>query len=137
MSDDASSGGLHIDSDWKTEAAQEKQRLADQEAKESKKKGGAGTAGEPPASFVELVNLLAVQAAVGLGGYQGPGGERIPPNAAAAKHHIDLLEVLESKTKGNLDDEERQILGAVLHELRMQYVQAVTPHPPASDPEKQ
>ena len=42
----------------------------------------------------------------GLGGFQGPGGERIPPNPDAAKHHIDLLDVLEQKTKGNLTDEE-------------------------------
>jgi len=121
MTDEAGHSGLHIDSDWKTEAAQEKERLANQE-RTPRLAGGA----EPAANFVELVNLMAMQAAIGLGGYQGPGGERIPPNPIVAKHHIDLLEVLEKKTTGNLSEEEKRILDGVLYELRLQYVQAVS-----------
>lgn len=112
---------MHIDSDWKTEAAKEKERLAGQE-RASRSTAGA----EPAANFVELVNLMAMQAAIGLGGYQGPGGERIPPNPIMAKHHIDLLEVLEKKTAGNLTEDEKRILDGVLYELRMQYVHAVS-----------
>jgi len=121
MTDEAGHRGLHIDSDWKTEAAQEKERLAKQE-QTSRPAAGA----EPAANFIELVNLMAMQAAIGLGGYQGPGGERIPPNPNVAKHHIDLLEVLEKKTAGNLSEEEKRILDGVLYELRLQYVQAVS-----------
>ncbi len=121
MTDETGHRGLHIDSDWKTEAAQEKERLAKQE-RSSRPAAGA----EPAANFVELVNLMAMQAAIGLGGYQGPGGERIPPNPIVAKHHIDLLEVLEKKTAGNLTEEEKRILDGVLYELRLQYVQAVS-----------
>lgn len=122
---DEHAGGLHIDSDWKAEAQKEKERLAQEEKKSAA--GGAAGGGVPGApSFVELVNLLAMQAAISLGGYQGPGGERIPPNHAAAKHHIDMLDVLEQKTKGNLTDEEKRVLDAVLYELRMQYVQIVS-----------
>jgi hypothetical protein len=125
-------GKLHIDSDWKSEAAREKQRLAEQEQ--------AGRPGAPvgESSFMELVNLLVMQAAIALGGYQGPGGERIPANPMAAKHHIDMLEVLEKKTAGNLTDEEKRTLDAVLYELRMQYVQLVTSprRPGAGSPSK-
>lgn len=121
MTDETGKSGLHIDSDWKTEAAQEKERLAKQE-QTSRPAAGA----EPAANFIELVNLMAMQAAIGLGGYQGPGGERIPPNPNVAKHHIDLLEVLEKKTAGNLTEEEKRILDGVLYELRLQYVQAVS-----------
>jgi hypothetical protein len=78
------------------------------------------------ASFAELLNMLAMQAMIGLGGYQGPGGERIPPNPVSAKHFIDLLDVLEKKTKGNLDEEEKKAMDAVLYELRMQYVSAAS-----------
>lgn len=116
-----SEGKLHIDSDWKAEAAKEKERLAAQE-KVQKPAGDSHTA---PA-FIELLNLLAMQAVISLGGYQGPGGERIPANPAAAKHHIDLLEVLEKKTSGNLSEEEKRALDSVLYELRMQYVQTVS-----------
>ena len=118
MTDEQQPGGLHIDSDWKTEAAREKERLASQESAEAKTAPGE-------ANFVELLNLLAMQAAIALGGYQGPGGERIAPNPAAAKHQIDLLGVLEQKTAGNLSDEEKKMLDGVIYELRMQYVQAV------------
>ncbi len=128
MTDEATSGKLHIDSDWKTEAAQEKERLASQEKMER----GRGDAASPTAdaNFFELVNMLAMQAAISLGGMQGAAGEQIPPNPAAAKHCIDLLDVLKHKTEGNLTDEEKGALDAVLYELRGQYVQLVAPPPP-------
>ncbi len=132
-----SDGGLHIDGDWKEEAAQEKQRLMEQEAQTADKgKDKQTDGGETVPNFLELVNLLAMQAAVALGGYRGPDGETSPPNPAAAKHFVDLLEVLETKTKGNLSEEESKMLGAVTHEIRMAYVQAVSPQsaPPAPDP---
>jgi len=132
MTDSNDQGGLHIDSDWKTEAAAEKERLAAQEKKEAAEKTATG--GEPPIGFIDLLNMLAMQAAIGLGGYQGPGGERIPPNPAAAKHNIDLLEVLQEKTKGNLTADEEKVLSAVLYELRMNFVQATSATPPPATP---
>lgn len=111
--------GLHIDSDWKAEAAREKERLAEQERASSR---GPAPGLHGAAGFLDIVNLLAMQAAIGLGGYQGPGGERIPPSIEAAKHHIDMLDALEKKTAGNLTDDEKRVLDQVLYELRMQYV---------------
>ena len=55
----------------------------------------------------------------------GPGGQQIPPNFDLAKHHIDILDVLTVKTKGNLDPEEQKLLDTTLHQLRMAYVEAV------------
>jgi len=132
MAGNESGGGLHIDSDWKTEAAKEKERLAEQERRSA---GTAGAGGVGAPNFLELLNLLAIQAAVSLGGYRGPGGERIPANPAAAKHHIDLLDVLDQKTKGNLTEEEKRALDSILYELRLQYVQSVSA-PPPPDPTK-
>lgn len=119
MADEQGKAKIHVDADWKSEAAQEKARLAEQEMSEQ-----AGSAGEATgeANFMELINLLAMQAAIALGGYQGPGGERIPANPIAARFQIDLLEVLGKKTEGNLTDEESRVLSAVLHELRTHYV---------------
>lgn len=110
---------IHIDDDWKTEAQREKQRLAE----EVDRAPGVAAPGQP--SFADLVNLIVMQATVGLGGVQGPGGQQIPPNLEMAKYHIDLLEVLERKTAGNLDDEEKRLLSTVLYNLRMGYVNAV------------
>lgn len=137
MSDQEQSPKIIVDSDWKAEAAREKERLAAQEAQEKAKGGGGDASGASTQGFYELVNMLAMQAAIALGGYQGPGGERIPPNHEAAKHHIDLLDVLTEKTRGNLSEEEGRALQGVTHELRMQYVQMVgggAPKPPQSPP---
>lgn len=130
MTDEDTGGGLHIDADWKTEAAQEKERLVAEE-KNRAESASAGEQGSPAGSFLELVNLIAMQAAVGLGGYQGSGGEQIPPNPGAARFHIDLLEVLQQKTKGNLSDEESKVIDTVLYELRMHFVQAAGAASPA------
>jgi len=125
MSDET--GRIHVDTDWKTEAAREKERL-EQETEKSATSADSAP-GQP--GFAELINMLAMQAAIALGGYKGPGGETIPPNPDAAKHHIDLLDVLDQKTKGNLTEEEQHVLNAVLYELRIQYVQTAGSGGPA------
>ncbi len=105
-----------VDDDWKAEARREKQRIAEQQQ---------ATAQEPlpNPSFAELVNLIAIQAMVGLGLVGGPGAERMPPNLDAAKHFIDMLQVLDDKTRNNLSPEEKRLLDSVLYEMRMRYVQ--------------
>ena len=118
MSDDPSSRKIHVDSDWKEEAQREKERLVAEEAKAAK----AAPAAEP--GFLELVNLLAMQAAAGLGALAAPGGERIPADPRVAQHFIDLLDILSKKTAGNLTDEEKKTLDTLLHDFRMQYVQS-------------
>jgi hypothetical protein len=45
-----------------------------------------------------------------------------PPDKDMAKHNIDLLEMLQDKTKGNLSPEETQLLEHVLFQLRMSFV---------------
>jgi hypothetical protein len=125
MTDDASFEGLHIDSDWKTEAAREKEKLAAQERQAEAKTAPEG--GDPGGAFVELINLIAMQAAVALGGLQGPGGERIPANPISARHFIDMLEVLQARTKGNLSADEQRLLESILYELRMSYVHVFAP----------
>jgi hypothetical protein len=112
-----------IDSDWKAEAQREKERLASEATEPA---GGAGgAAGVPQADFAGLINVLAMQALVSLGGVRGPGGQPFPPNPEMAKYHIDLLEVLEARTRNSLTPEEKRALDLTLYELRMRYVQVV------------
>lgn len=107
---------LHIDDDWKSQAAAEKARLAESVEDTSQRQ-------LPNADFVGLVQIIAMQALVGLGGMAGPGGQEIPPNLELAKHHIDMLDVLDKKTQGNLSPEEKRLLDTTLHQLRMAYVE--------------
>ncbi|GAB4368792.1 MAG: hypothetical protein Kow00128_14460 [Deltaproteobacteria bacterium] len=76
-------------------------------------------------TFLDLVMTLQMGAMVNLGMVQTPEGQRTPVNLPAAKDSIDMLEVLQAKTKGNLDDEEREVLSEGMYHLRMAYVAAV------------
>jgi len=73
--------------------------------------------GPPAVSFSSFVVSLATSAMTHLG--EGPKGD---VNLPLARQTIDLLGVLQEKTEGNLDDEERQLLETVLHETRTKYL---------------
>lgn len=111
-----------VDSDWKAEAQKEKERLA--EAETHAAETGSGGRSMPPADFRSLLGSLATQAIMYLGGIPDPDGRAIVA-PEYAKHYIDLLGVLEAKTKGNLTDEESKELTGVLHELRVRFVEIV------------
>jgi hypothetical protein len=80
---------------------------------------------EQSVTFIGFVISLAHTAAVHFGDVAVPG-EAAPPaaNLPAAQQMIDILALLEQKTRGNLTAEERQVLEQVLYELRLRYVQA-------------
>jgi Domain of unknown function (DUF1844) len=78
----------------------------------------------PPATITSLIQMLATQTMVALGKIPIPGQPEGKVELGAAKHFIDLLEVLEAKTKGNLSAEEMVLLNNVTHELRMAFVAA-------------
>jgi hypothetical protein len=74
--------------------------------------------------FVHLIWTLAQSAAIQLGDAEDPAtGQPLTPNLPAAQQMIDLVAVLEEKTRGNLTAEERQLLEQLLFELRMRYVE--------------
>lgn len=73
--------------------------------------------------FEGVVQFLGATAMFQLGLMQGPGGERIPPDFVSAHHTIDMLEVVQRKTRGNLTPAETSLLEDVLYELRMSFVE--------------
>lgn len=73
--------------------------------------------------FAVLVSYLSTTAMFQLGLLPGPGGEYIPTDLANASRTIDLLEVLQEKTRGNLTGQESKLLEDVLYELRMTYLE--------------
>lgn len=114
------SNRLHIDSDWKARAQAEKERLAEKEASRTDE---AGTPGEmPPADFRGLIMTLGSQAMMGLGAYGDPQTGQVMIDLPGAQFAIDLLGVLEEKTKGNLSPEEATELNEVLAQLRSRFV---------------
>jgi hypothetical protein len=165
---------LHIDTDWKRQAQEEKRKLAEQEAAKKAQQtapppgigagasAGAGAVGAPPmgggaappegststaggvssrpaagrgagagaqgrerqmpvASFSTLVQGIVTQVLFYLGDLT-PRGVEPQVNLDMAKYNIDLLGILEEKTKSNLAEDEQRLLDSALYEARMRYV---------------
>jgi hypothetical protein len=133
---------IHIDTDWKKQAQEEKKRLVEEEARKaaaaapsaspsaaptpgSPRPGAAGQRGGrqeiPPANFPTLVQSILTQILFYLGDLTTRGAEP-NVNLDMAKHQIDILGILEEKTRGNLTPEEKQLLDTALYETRMRYV---------------
>jgi hypothetical protein len=119
-----------VDSDWKAQAQAEKERLAAKEAASKPAADGAKSAATEgsdqmpeQASFAELIHVLATQALLYMGQFPDPSTGQAVVHPELAKLHIDLLGVLEEKTKGNLDATEKEMLQTYLRELRGSFVE--------------
>ncbi len=83
----------------------------------------AGSA-EGEINFAAFVLSLAHTAAVHFGDIPDPvSGAASEPNLPAAQQMIEILALLELKTRGNLTAEERQLLEQLLYELRLRFVE--------------
>lgn len=85
--------------------------------------GGSGAeGGVPPAiDFNTFVLSLSTNALMHLGECIGPDGKACPENLTLAKQTIDLVALLEEKTRGNLSGEEERLISQVLTDLRTRY----------------
>ena len=85
-----------------------------------------GAPPEPALTFTAFVLSLATTAAIHFGDLPDPAtGERFDPNLEGAGQMIEILALLDQKTRGNLSAEERQVLEQVLFELRLRFVEAM------------
>jgi hypothetical protein len=80
--------------------------------------------GLPPADFGTFVVSLGSSALLHLGEVEHPQSGQRHKDLAMAKHTIDLLSMLQAKTKGNLTEQEDQLLEGLLFELRLSFVEA-------------
>ena len=86
-----------------------------------------------PISFPAFVLSLAHTAAVHFGDVPDPvSNQTHPANLPAAQQMIDILALLEEKTRGNLTAEERQLLEQILDELRLRVIDAAKGAPSGS-----
>ena len=139
---------LIIDDDWKKQAQDEKRKLAEAAEKQAASSpptpGGSPFAGAkapsspaadppgrrprtadqmPPASLETLVQSVVTQTLYYLGDIAvgGRGGEP-NVNLDLAKHHLDLLGVIEAKTQNNLDETEQHFLDTAAYEARSRFI---------------
>jgi hypothetical protein len=127
---------IKSDEDWKTRVKAEDAALdaepSPQPASEAAPAPEIDPDRLPPADFNLLVSMLSTQALVALGALPHPESGDSRPQPPLAKHFIDLLGVLEQKTRGNLSGAEERLLGSWLHQLRMAYVELTRSGPPAT-----
>ena len=77
-----------------------------------------------PIDFSTHILSLASSAMVSLGKMPDPDGQPHPLDLETARHLIDVLGMLEQKTKGNLDEAEGKLLASLIYDLRVAYVDA-------------
>lgn len=74
------------------------------------------------ASISMLAMSIASSAAMFLGLTPNPSNNQIQKDKSMARFNIDLLIVLQEKTKGNLSDEEKNLLDTILNDLQMKFL---------------
>ena len=86
--------------------------------------------------FQGLVISLAAATMQHLGKTLSPVTNKIEKNLPAAQSTIDMLDMLEAKTKGNLSDNEAKLLKSILAELKLNYVETLNEKPAEAVPGK-
>ncbi|MBU1862828.1 MAG: DUF1844 domain-containing protein [Candidatus Omnitrophica bacterium] len=76
-----------------------------------------------PLNFASFVSSLGMQALLHMGDIPHPVTQKKEENLDAASEIIDIIGILEDKTKGNLTKEEADFITRLLHDLRIQYVE--------------
>jgi hypothetical protein len=89
------------------------------------------TDADDPASFASFLMSIASNAAASLGMMEHPVTRKREVDLELGKHWIDVLGMLEKKTRGNLLSQEQQILEGLLADLRMQFVSLTNATPKA------
>ena len=131
---------LHIDTDWKKQAQEEKRKLAEAAKAKQAATPAAPAAGAKPGpvaptrrpgrqlpapGFGSLIQSVMTQILYYLGELPASGGQAAM-DLDLAKHHLDTLTMLEEKTRNNLSLEEQSILDAALYETRTRFINVAT-----------
>jgi hypothetical protein len=130
---------LHIDTDWKKQAQEEKRKMAEQAGKAKEQvaappsgsapavavpaggKRSKGVRELPPPGIASLIQSLMTQVLYYLGDLPSAGGQTVL-DVDMAKHQLDTLSILEEKTKNNLTEDEKGLLDAALYETRTRFI---------------
>ncbi len=106
-----------------TSAADEQPKAASD--KPPKRERDAGDETLPEINFSTFVISLSTQALMHLGEIPNPLSGKEERDVPVAKQMIDILGMLQDKTRGNLNDGESKLIEGILFDLRMKYVEAV------------
>jgi len=110
-----------VDESWKEKIEKEQ----GEKPTESREKHGSQESYEmPPVNFATFITSLGMQALMALGEIENPMTNKKEKELSQAKYLIDIIGLIQEKTKGNLENEEKKIIEQLLYELRMKFVAA-------------
>jgi len=105
-----------------SESKEEPAAVKRPDATEKAEKPATEPSDYPPVNFTNFVVSLSTSALFHFGDFPEFEGAKAEKNLPAAKQTIDILDMLNEKTKGNLDQNEANLIQGVLYELKMRYV---------------
>lgn len=90
------------------------------------------------AMFLQFILQYQIAAMIGMGKIKNPMTDKIERELDHAKFSIDMLDMLKSRTKGNLDSDEEKFLDQVLRDLKLNYIEEKNKktEPPKEEPAK-
>jgi hypothetical protein len=114
--------GEPVDQEPQKDAREEDTPLVEQSSAKEEKPPDKELPPRPPIDFPSYILSYYTQGCVLLGEVPNPITNKKEEHIEEAKHIVDILSMLEQKTKGNLSKEEKQLIESVLYELRMKYM---------------
>jgi hypothetical protein len=122
------SGAARVEEDIKPEGI--KQAETPEEKSETAPSGNQAPETEtsplPEINFASFIFSLSTTAMYHFGDFPDPVTKESQRNLPAAKQTIDILSILKTKTEGNLDEQEKQMMDGILYELRMRFIKEMT-----------
>lgn len=119
-----------VDETWKQKVQEEREQAEEAEQEKPEPEEVEPAEEEPPrpplpeANFASFIATLQFQTLVALGEVPNPATEKADRDLPQAKYLIDTLGIMQEKTKGNLTDDEKRALDAILYDMRMRFVNA-------------
>lgn len=116
-----------VDETWKKKVHEEREQAEEAEQEEQEAEEEEEEQSGPPlpeASFGSFIATLQLQTLVALGEVPNPATQKADRDLQQAKYLIDILGIMQDKTKGNLSDDEKRALDAILYDVRMRFVNA-------------
>ncbi len=118
------SGTARIDEETKPEDHKQAGNQDDQKSASPSETDALNTEESPlpEINFAGFIFSLSTTAMYHFGDFPDPVTKESQRNLPAAKQTIDILSILKTKTEGNLDEQEKQMLDGILYELRMRFI---------------
>ena len=86
-----------------------------------------GESGMPKPTITALIQMLFMQGMISAGKMMNPLTNKYETDLKIAKYQVELIEMLEEKTRGNRTKEEDEAFDEILHQMRLAFIDASRP----------